>query len=132
MPCVPELLPMPAEADDEEPQEEGVEEIGQEPVCPDHDPHHYHPRGCPYMGCPYPHGRALPSVTPCQPVEEPCAQPVSGKKKKIKKKPATSGSVWKKVLWFDFEEVFGPVGLDTLEFRPTDDPRYSTSHRMPF
>jgi hypothetical protein len=141
-----ELVPMPVH-DGEEPQEQGTEGANKEsadqgseseshepmPGCQE-DPayqHHYH--GCPYMGCPYPysHSRPIPGVVPTE--EQPQTKTDAVKKKlhRIKKKPASTDGAWKKKMFWFQEDFSSQSSTDTMEFRPSDDPRESPGN-VPF
>jgi hypothetical protein len=132
-----ETLPMPAECDDDEPQAEGVE--GQEntavPSCP--TPSYYHDHGgCPYMGggCPYmggacPYYRGTPVVTPVEPARK---VRVKKKSKMTLAKPLSFEMVWKKMFGTSYDEETPEwTKIDTMEFRPSDDPREPPG-RSPF
>jgi hypothetical protein len=126
-----EILPMPTECgdDDTEMQDEGTvtpetpEETTPETEtpasqCPQNDSYHHHHDCCPYMGCPYPYSRAVPVVTP---VETP--RKVRTRKKpreSTSAKPASVEWVWKQ-LFGELTEMPWQTGIETLEFRPTDD-----------
>jgi hypothetical protein len=106
--------------------------------------HHGCPHmSCPYMGCPYPYSRPTPPVS-----EPPAPAP-----KKVKPMPESGWleALWKKlfaaglcpapvscpveqpmsemprkkplVVGYGEDEMPRPTGIDTMEFRPTDDPR---------
>jgi hypothetical protein len=144
---VPEMLPMPCA--DEEPAEDGAAatEQPEAELPPQMDPHHHHHRGCPYTGCPYPYSRCTPG-TPVTPVEK----PKKVKKKKVSPRTSSSAVGAKpKVCWGIgcekpvehkvkkplckkalLKKLFGAsedgqtphcIGIDTMEFRPSDDHR---------
>jgi hypothetical protein len=120
-----ELLPMPTECADDEAQDEGNEEQPAEeaPSCPMPSPgcDHNHHGGCPYMGGACPYYRGTPVVTPDE----------TPKKVRIKKKskPAPEKDMSLEKLWRSFfdsgddDEVQMQRWIDTLDFRPSDDPR---------
>jgi hypothetical protein len=144
-----EPLPMPSVCDDE-PQDQGTEDETKSD-CQENPAYHHHYHGCPYMGgCPYPYSRAIPVVTPVEP-QQPASPETPVRKKKPacgsglesqqpatpetpvqKKKPTCeSGSGVKKILWYDLDEENVQDGIDTMEFRPSDDPRESPGN-LPF
>ncbi|HYT89550.1 MAG TPA: hypothetical protein VEL76_12660 [Gemmataceae bacterium] len=115
-----ELAPMPTPCD-EETQEESTENQANEqiPDCQEDPAYHHHYHGCPYMGgCPYPYSRAVPVVTPIE------RQQPAPEQAPVKKKPVIEeGNGIKKIFWYGCDEESSPTGIDTMEFRPSDDPR---------
>ncbi len=122
-----EILEMPNECGDDEPQDEGVEEVPCEETQATPEPydyHRYHHDSCPYMGCPYPYSHCPSQVTPV---------PQSSKKDRVKKKaqrrqarkPADVEAMWQKLHGANATEDGSSVhtGVDTMEFRPSDDHR---------
>jgi hypothetical protein len=118
-----EMLPMPAACADDAAQDEGNEEqpLEEAPSCPMPSSDHYHHGGCPYMGGSCPYYRGTPVVTP---VETP-------KKVRSKKKPKPAPQqdmslekLLKKLFNSgDDDETQKQRWIDTMEFRPSDDPR---------
>jgi hypothetical protein len=121
-----EMLPMPTDCDDE-PQEGGIEE-SKPPMseCPQTDYHHYHHNSCPYMGCPYPYYRSAPVV---HPVEKPAK--IRKKKRPSMAKPGSAEWLWKMLFGFDMERP-RQTGIETLEFRPTDDIHTTDWNAIPY
>ena len=126
----PEILELPLPCDDDEPQEEGVEEqpidLPPTSTIPSYD--HYHHGGCPYMGGGCPYYRGTPIVTP---VEIPRKIRVKKKKKQHQAmyKPVLMEKIWKQLLNAGAdEEEQEQMGIDTMEFRPSDDPRDPPGH----
>ncbi|MCI0459474.1 MAG: hypothetical protein L0Z62_21195 [Gemmataceae bacterium] len=137
---LPEMLPMPCH--DEETQEEMTEQPEAE-VQPAY-PHHSHRNSCPYMGCPYPYSRCTPA-TPVEPVEKPkkikkkkptaestssgCSQRTvcwgigSPEGTCIKKKSVKKETRIKRLMCGGEDKPPHATGVDTMEFRPSDDHR---------
>jgi hypothetical protein len=122
-----EMLPMPTEWDDES-QESGTEEP-KPPMseCPQADYHHEHHNGCPYMGgCPYPYSRPAPVVDPVE-------KPTKVRKKKTRPSmttPCSAEWLWKLLFGPDMDTPL-QTGIETLEFRPTDDCHHSNWTAIP-
>jgi hypothetical protein len=115
-----ELLPLPAEcADDEATEEQTTEEI---PSCPMPSSHYQQcPHGgCPYMGGSCPYYRGTPVVTP---VEKPKKVRSKKKIKDVPQKDLSVEKFWQKLLGVSADGPQGQAGIDTMEFRPSDDPR---------
>ncbi|MCC6420857.1 MAG: hypothetical protein IT429_21695 [Gemmataceae bacterium] len=113
-----EAISMPSPCADDEPQEEGVEEsMPQANAVNPYPCHHQH---CPYMGCPYSYSRA----TPVEPTKQaPVKKKVRTRKVKvIDGEPCVAPA--KESFWKKFhDETPCSEGVDTMEFRPTDDYR---------
>jgi hypothetical protein len=122
-----EMLPMPTDCDDE-PQEEGTEE-SKPPMseCPQTDYHHYHHNSCPYMGGSCPYYRSAPVVNP---VETP-AKVHKKKKRQPMAKPQSAEWLWKMLFGSDMEKP-RQMGIETLEFRPTDDIHITDWNAIPY
>lgn len=127
-PCGPEILEMPVPCDDDEPQDEGVEECPGEEAPSNWVPsyHHYH-GGCPYMGGSCPYYRGTPIVTPVETPKKP--RRVKKKVKQADLKPVSINKFWKQLFSLSTDdETQKQMGIDTMEFRPSDDLREPPGH----
>jgi hypothetical protein len=120
-----EVLPMPTDCADDEAQQEGNEEQPLEEVLscpmPSYDNDHYHHGGCPYMGGSCPYYRGTPVVTP---VETPKKVRIKKKPKQAPQKDMSLEKLWRKFFSSgDDDETQKQRWIDTMEFRPSDDPR---------
>jgi hypothetical protein len=124
-----EMLPAPAECADDEAQDEGTEGQPMEevPSCPtpSSENNHYPHGGCPYMGGSCPYDRGTPVVTP---IEAPKKVRIKKKPKQVPKKDMSSEKLLKKLFGMGGDEREKQMWIDTLDFRPSDDPRDPPGH----